>query len=82
MYDHLQNEKDSDCRFNGALHGAEFKDEKKKEEKTTRDSKGNEIFVFQDADSYNHLSAEERKVLTQKMKRSHQAFASNKLGKR
>lgn len=76
MFDHYQKEQLDNFRFQGAIHGAEFEDGEEKPLKKNKDSKGNEVFIFQDPASYNHLPKEERERLTNIMKRSHQAFAS------
>jgi len=57
-------------RFLAIIHGAEFKDEKKEKEE--------EVFIFKDPKEYEHLSMEERKELTKKMKLKHQVWASKK----
>jgi hypothetical protein len=70
LFEHTQRRKEDELRFLAIIHGATFKDEEKEEKE--------DLFKFKDPKEYDHLSKEERKELTKKMKLKHQVWTSQK----
>ena len=65
MFNQTQERKDEELRFYAAIHGVKVdKDEKR------------DTFKFRDPKEYEHLSTEEKKELTAKMKEGHMGWAA------
>ena len=63
MYEHAQKRKEQEMRFMAGIHGIKI-------EKDKEDS-----FKFRDPKEYEHLPMEERKKLTEEMKKGHVSWA-------
>lgn len=78
MYKSIVEEQNEDIRFQAALRGVTLKDGGNESPSNSKQTKSEPVVpLFGDPDSYNHLSDEERNVLTQKMMAKHRNWVQN-----
>ena len=83
MYEHIQSEKYNDYCFYAALQGVDLSKNIKNTKQShhveaNRQQGQQELPLFQDPKSYDHLSQEEKDKLTKEMKRKHKKWAQGK----
>jgi len=77
MYNELQEDKLDDYRFNAGIHGVDLNDTSSTSSETEKREETVGIPQFGDPKKYEHLSIEERELLTVKMKQKHTNWVNN-----
>ncbi len=77
MYNALQEDKLDDYRFNAGIHGVDLNEKSSTSSETEKSEDTASIPQFGDPKEYEHLSQEERELLTAKMKQKHTNWVNN-----
>lgn len=81
LYEEIQQLKYKELKIQAALHGAKIKGPTTVNSviAPTADNVSQDVPLFQDPSAYDHLSDEEKDILTDKMMAKHEMWSSGKL---